>query len=395
LMGQGKTVLVGLPLFHVNAQLGTGLSVWAAGGNVLLATPGGYRTTGLLKSFWQIAERHRITTFSGVPTIFAALLQVPRGKEDLSALAAGVCGAAPMPTEVFARFVEETGIPILEGYGLTEGGCVSSVTPPGSVPRVGSIGLRLPWQQMRVVQLDGQGRFSRFAKANEPGVIAIAGPNVFAGYVRPEHNVGIWIDAPSDDGSIVRWLNTGDLGRQDEDGYFWIAGRAKELIIRGGHNIDPRQIEEVLCSFPGVSLAAAVGRPDPHAGEVPVAYVQVKAGVAVDVDDLVRFTAERVADRAAVPKGIRVLDALPQTAVGKVFKPQLVEREVEDVVRGEAAASEFHLTFLRVIRRADSQLRVEWDGLNDASMFTERLSLYGFTNTRRQPGAGTSESQNP
>jgi len=128
------------------------------------------------------------------------------------------------------------------------------------------------------------------------------------------------------------WLNTGDLGRQDDDGYFYLTGRRKELIIRGGHNIDPAVIEEPLHRHPAVLMAAAVGRPDAHAGEVPVAYVQLKPGADVPESELLSFARDHVGERAAVPKAIRVVPAMPLTAVGKIFKPELKLRETEDAL---------------------------------------------------------------
>ena len=179
--------------------------------------------------------------FSGVPTIYAALLEVPIGDNDISSLEYAICGAAPMPAKLIEAFEAKTGLKIVEGYGLTESTCVSSLNPPEGKRRAGSIGLRLPYQQMRVVILDDAGRFLRMADVDEIGTIAITGPNVFAGYLDPQQNKDLWIDI---EGS--RWLNTGDLGRQDGLGYFWLAGRRKELIIRGGHNIDPKMIEDAL-----------------------------------------------------------------------------------------------------------------------------------------------------
>ena len=126
---------------------------------------------------------------------------------------------------------------------------------------------------MRAVMLDGDNHFLRFTDTDEAGVIAIKGPNVFSGYHDARHNKSLWIDIAGE-----RWLNTGDLGRQDADGYFWLAGRKKELIIRGGHNIDPMSIEEALHEHPAVAMAAAIGSPDAYAGEMPVAYVQLKPG---------------------------------------------------------------------------------------------------------------------
>ena len=239
IQGAGRSVFCGLPLFHVNAQIGTGLTPWSVGAQVVLGTPQGYRAPGLIPRFWEIAAHHRFVFFSGVPTVYSALLQHPPQGQDLSELKYGVCGAAPMPVELFHRFQKETGVKILEGYGLTEGGCVSSINPPHGQARLGSIGLRLPWQAMQALVLDDQGRWRRDARCDEVGVLAIRGPNLFEGYLHASHNQGLWIERPNERGELERWLNTGDLGRQDAEGYFWLTGRKKELIIRGGHNIDP------------------------------------------------------------------------------------------------------------------------------------------------------------
>jgi fatty-acyl-CoA synthase len=236
-----------------------------------------------------------------VPTIYAALLDTAIGENDISSLEFAICGAAPMPAKLIDAFKAKTGVKILEGYGLTEGTCASSLNPPDGQRIAGSIGLRIPYQQMRAVILDGQGRFLRMAETDEIGIIAIHGPNVFAGYLDPNHDSGLWIEIDGE-----RWLNTGDLGRQDANGYFWLSGRRKELIIRGGHNIDPKVIEEALSKHPAVALAVAVGSPDAYAGEVPVAYVQPKPGAAVTEEDLLEFAASTIPERAAVPKRIRV-----------------------------------------------------------------------------------------
>ena len=227
-----------------------------------------FRSEGVVANFWKIVEHWRINFFSGVPTLYTGLLQVPVGSADVSSLRYGLCGAAPLPVEVFRAFEAATGIRLLEGYGLTEGACVSSVNPPAGERRVGSIGIRLPHQEMKTVRLDAAGRHLGDCAAGEVGVIAISGPNVFEGYLAAEQNAGLWIDC----GDGRRWLNTGDLGRFDEDGYFWLTGRQKELIIRGGHNIDPAAIEDPLHAHPDVMLVAALGRPDVYAGELPVAY---------------------------------------------------------------------------------------------------------------------------
>jgi acyl-CoA synthetase (AMP-forming)/AMP-acid ligase II len=337
LSAPGSTLFCGLPLFHVNAQIGTGLTPWSRGAHVILGTPQGYRAPQLLQRFWDIVAHHRIVSFSGVPTVYAALLQYPPRGTDISSLRFGVCGAAPMPMELYHRFQNETGIKVIEGYGLTEGGCVSSLNPIQGEARFGSIGMRLPWQPIRVAILDETGQWVRDARPDEPGVIAIEGPNLFKGYLDPRHNEGLWLYPPEDSDRQHAWLNTGDLGRVDAQGYFWLTGRKKELIIRGGHNIDPKQIEEALSTHPSVALAAAVGRPDVHAGEVPVAYVQLRPGWQASETELLAYVTSRIAERAAVPKTVRVLPALPVTAVGKIFKPALSMREISETVYAEAS----------------------------------------------------------
>lgn len=178
----------------------------------------------------------------------------------------------PLPGEVYKAFEQHTDVSILEGYGLTEATCASSTNPRYGERRVGSIGLRYPYQAMKAVLLDQHGGYVRDCQPNETGTLVVKGPNVFAGYVQEEQNVGLWVA----DG----WLHTGDLGRQDEDGYFWLSGRTKDLIIRGGHNIDPAVIEEALYTHPAVALVAAVGKPDAYAGELPLAYFATLSGMA-------------------------------------------------------------------------------------------------------------------
>ncbi|GHO58647.1 acyl-CoA synthetase [Ktedonobacter robiniae] len=307
-------MLCGLPLFHVNAVHVTGLAPLSIGASIVLLGPAGYRDPGVIKHFWKIVEQYQATSFSGVPTLYTNLLRVPIDA-DIHSLKTAVCGAAPMPIDVYTTFEQHTGVRILEGYGLTEATCASSTNPRYGERRVGSIGLRYPYQAMKTVVLDQHGRYLRDCLPNETGALVVKGPNVFAGYVQEEQNTGLWVA----DG----WLNTGDLGRQDEDGYFWLSGRAKDLIIRGGHNLDPAVIEEALYSHPAVALAAAVGKPDAYAGELPVAYVVLKAGATATEQALLDHAYQTVKERAAIPKSIVILDQMPVTAVGKIFKPPL------------------------------------------------------------------------
>lgn len=317
----GEAMLCGLPLFHTNAVIITGLVQFSCGAEVVLLTPQGYRDPAVLEHFFEIVEHFSAAGFSAVPTIYARLLEVPRQSRDLSSLRFAICGAAPMPTQVFEAFEQATGMRILEGYGLTEGTCVSSCSPKDGQRKIGSIGLRLPYQNMKVIQVDASGQRIRDCRPDEAGVIAIQGPNVFSGYVQEEANRGIWPEPG--------WLNTGDLGRRDAQGYFWITGRQKDLIIRGGHNIDPAVIEEALHSHPEVALAAAVGRPDSDLGEVPMAFVTLKPGASCQEDELIAHCHRNIDERAAQPKAIRILSEIPVTPVGKVYKPALRKMAAE------------------------------------------------------------------
>jgi fatty-acyl-CoA synthase len=308
-------ILSGLPLFHVNAVHIAGLSAFAAGSSIVLLGAQGYRDRSIITNFWKIVAFYRATSFNGVPTLFASLLDIPRHDEDISTLRYVRCGAAPTPPALFKQFEAELGIKIIEGYGLTEGTCSSTANPPAGERRIGSVGLRYPYQQIKIVELDDEGKYLRDCQPGEIGHVAMSGPHVIPGYLQEAHNHTLWIA----DG----WINTGDLGRMDADGYLWITGRAKDLIIRGGHNIDPTIIEDALHKHPAVALAAAVGKPDRYAGEIPVAYVQLKPGLTVSPDELLQHASRNIPERAATPKEITILDKLPQTSVGKLFKPPL------------------------------------------------------------------------
>ena len=321
---QPHVVLCGLPLFHVNGAMVTGLAAFYGGWEVVMLTPLGYRGKDVLPNFWQLVERFGATTFSGVPTVFATLANLPRGGADLSTLRHAFCGAAPLPPEVARRFGQAAGIPLCEGYGLTEGACISTVNPTDGA-RAGSVGLRLPHQALQAWCVDSAGLALRACASGEVGVIGIAGPNVFPGYLNARDNHGIWL-APG-------WLNTGDLGYLDADGFLHLTGRAKDLIIRGGHNIDPAMIEDALLRHPAVAMAAAVGQPDEHAGELPVAYVTLKAGAAILPEQLLAAVRELVPERAAAPVRIEVLGQMALTAVGKVAKAELRMRAAAHVFR--------------------------------------------------------------
>jgi acyl-CoA synthetase (AMP-forming)/AMP-acid ligase II len=283
-----------------------------------------------------------------------------------------------MPVEMFNRVQKELGLKVLEGYGLTEAGCVSSLTPLHAAPRIGSIGVRMPWQDMRAAIIDADGQYLRDAEVDEVGTIIINGPNLFKGYLNPEHNKGLWAMRPGVNGLLERWLNTGDLGRVDADGYFWLTGRQKELIIRGGHNIDPKMIEEPLCTHPSVVLAAAVGRPDAHAGEVPVVYVQLRPGCQATEDDLMAHARATIAERAAHPKRIHIVDVLPTTVIGKIFKPTLIQQEVESVFMEEAAKLGARDACAKACQDVKLGLVLRWQASGDVTALKASLDRYIF-----------------
>lgn len=336
---ENSTLLCGLPLFHCNGTLVTGLGPFSFGAHVVLLSPMGYREQSIMKNFYKIVEKYQAETFSAVPTVLSMLLDIPVDA-DLSSLKYAISGAAPLSVELFKRVEAHTGMKILEGYGLTEGAVASAMNPKDGERKVGSIGIRMPYQSIKAAVLDENGEYVRDAETDEIGAIAIKGPNVFKGYVEETHNRGIWLP----DGSF----NTGDLGRIDADGYVWLTGREKELIIRGGHNIDPALIEEPIYKMPGVKTVAAVGRPDPYAGEVPVVYVETAEGADLDQEKILDWAKQNVGERAAVPKEAIIFDEIPLTPVGKIFKPALRWDAIRRAYEEELSALEDMVESLRV-----------------------------------------------
>ena len=325
--GHHDTVLfAALPLFHVNALVVTLLAPLFNGHHVVWAGPLGYRDPALFPNFWGLVQRYRITAMSAVPTVYAALAGRPVDA-DISSLRLAIVGASPLPPAVRDSFESTTGLALVEGYGLTEATCVSALNFPDHA-RGGAVGLRLPYVQTKVFRVDTQGQWVDL-KPGQVGTLAIKGPAVFPGYVTGRGPNGPLLD----DLGKVRdgWLDTGDLARLD-DGFIYLTGRAKDLIIRGGHNIDPAVIENTLLTHPAVTGAQAVGRPDIHSGEVPVAFVTLTPGATTTPQELRDWAGDHVPEQAAAPKTVTILDALPVTHVGKAFKPALRAAAAADAV---------------------------------------------------------------
>ncbi|HCQ56554.1 MAG TPA: acyl-CoA synthetase [Sulfitobacter sp.] len=325
LFSEQDNIMCPLPLFHVFACHVILMAAVSSGAHVVFPTPQGYRGDGVFDNFWKLVERWKITFIITVPTAISAKMQRPIDA-DVSTVKTAFSGSAPLPLELFRRFEKATGVTLVEGYGLTEATCLVSCNPTDGPKKVGSIGIAFPYSDVRIIKGTTDGPID--AETDEIGEICVSNPGVFAGhtYVEEDKNKDLFYHG--------KYLRTGDLGRIDADGYIWITGRAKDLIIRGGHNIDPAEIEEALLGHEAVAFAGAIGQPDPHAGEVPCAFVELVEGAKVTEEELLAFAREHVAERAAQPKHLKIMDELPKTAVGKIFKPDLRKDAITRVYNG-------------------------------------------------------------
>jgi fatty-acyl-CoA synthase/long-chain acyl-CoA synthetase len=322
LFTEQDNIICPLPLFHVFACHVILMAALASGAHVVFPTPQGYRGDGVFDNFWKLVERWQISFIITVPTAIAAMMQRPVDA-DVSSVKTAFSGSSPLPVELFKRFEKATGVTLIEGYGLTEATCLVSCNPVDGDKKIGSVGVPFPHTEVRILKHGADG--VTVCDTDEVGEICIDNPGVFEGstYTEDDKNVDLF--------AYDIYLRTGDLGRIDEDGYLWITGRAKDLIIRGGHNIDPAEIEEALAGHPAVAFAGAIGQPDAFAGELPCVYVELVEGADITIDALMDHCKEHVHERAAVPKHLEILPELPKTAVGKVFKPDLRKRAITRV----------------------------------------------------------------
>lgn len=328
LFNEQDVLMCPLPMFHVFAAYPVLMSCVASGAQLVMPTPAGYRGEGVFANFWKLIERWEATFLITVPTAISALMNRPVDA-DVSSLKTAISGSAPLPIELYNRFKAATGVEISEGYGLTEATCLVSCNPINGMKKVGSVGLPLPYTHVRILRRTPEGYHE--CATDEIGEICIASPGVFEGstYTEPDKNHELFAEN--------RFLRTGDLGRLDSDGYLWITGRAKDLIIRGGHNIDPAMIEDALLSHPKVAFVGAIGQPDSFAGELPCAYVELVPGAVVSIDELTRHARDHIHERAAIPKHIEIMTELPKTAVGKIFKPDLRKLAIQRVLTAALA----------------------------------------------------------
>lgn len=310
-----------MPNFHIGGLGVLALRTILFGQTLLTLTKDGFRNQEVVKGFWDIARHYRMTSVLATPTTASAMLAAANTTSEGHCIQTFNCGASTVPVELMRGFHERFGIWLQEFWGMSEiHGIVTAHPNTGEEPVIGSVGCPLPYHPLRAIEVDASNRFVRECAPGERGVLTVTGPGVTEGYVDSRLDAEFFVSGTPDG---KKWANTGDLGCVNADGYAWIFGRSKDLIIRGGHNIDPKLVEEVLACHPAVLLSAAIGRPDSSKGELPIAYVQLKSGSQADSAELLQFCREHIQERAATPVEIIIIPEIPLTAVGKISKPAL------------------------------------------------------------------------
>jgi long-chain acyl-CoA synthetase len=308
---KAETFLTALPLFHIYGMT-TSMNVPISLGARMVLLPR-FDTTAALTTI----QTHKIAVFCGVPTMYAALLANPEiGKFDLTSIRVCISGASPLPPQVQKKFMEVTGGLLSEGYGLTEASPVTHCNPVDKTMktvRVGSIGLPLPDTDACILDAETG---TKPMKPGETGELAVKGPQIMKGYWK----------SPDETALVLRggWLLTGDIARMDDDGYFYITDRKKDLIKYKDYSVYPREIEDILYEHPAIRLCAVVGKPDPAAGEIPKAYIVLKENAQVTAEEIMRFVEEKVAPFKRI-REVEFRQELPISSAGKVLKRALKE----------------------------------------------------------------------
>jgi long-chain acyl-CoA synthetase len=304
--GGAEVMVAALPLFHIYAMTCVMISSVLGGGSMVILP------RFELRAALNVIRKYHPTLFHGVPTMYVAFNNAPHVDQyGFNSLRVCMSGGAPLPVEVRERFEALTAGRLVEGYGLTETSPVTHINPPTGSPKVGSIGLPIPDTESRIVDLETG---LRELPVGEIGEIAIRGPQVMKGYWnQPEETALVLHDG---------WLYTGDLARKDTDGYYYIVDRKKDIIIAGGYNIYPREVEEVLWEFPKILEAAVIGVPDSYRGETVKAFVVLQPGTSATADEIIAFCRERLA-AYKVPRQVVFRDSLPKSGVGKYLRRAL------------------------------------------------------------------------
>ena len=371
---ENDSMLCPLPMFHVFAVYPMLMTCVTSGAHIIFPTPQGYRGDGVFENFWKLVERWKVSFFVMVPTAASALMQVDVNA-DVSSLRYALCGSAPLPKDLFNKFEKATGLQILEGYGMTETTCLISGYPPAGTKKIGSVGIPFPYSDVKILAISDDGKDIQSCKTEEIGEICVNNPGVLVGntYTDSRKNENLF--------AFSTHLRTGDLGKLDKDGYLWITGRAKDLIIRGGHNVDPAIIEDALSGHASVALVGAIGQPDLHSGEVPCAYVELVQGAKTDANELLKFVQEKLDNKLAMPVYIEILTELPKTAVGKIFKPDLRKRAIVRVLNAEMQSKGIQAKVTEVLEDKVSGLTaiISGEGSSDLKQEVVGGALNQFT----------------
>ncbi len=310
---EGKEVTLSvLPFFH-SYGMTTCLNLSLVFGGSLILVPR-FDLSEILK----LIDKEKPTLFPGVPTMYVAIINSPEiSKYDLSSIKACISGAAPLPVEVQSQFEKLTGGKLVEGYGLSESSPVTHANPIYGTRKPGSIGLPFPNTLAKIVNAENP---DEELDIGESGELVVKGPQVMQDY----------LNMPEETAQVLRdgWLHTGDIAKMDEEGYFFVVDRKKDMVIAGGYNIYPREIEEVLYAHEKIQEAAVAGIPDPYRGETLKAYVVLKEGETLSQEEVLEYCAQNLA-KYKVPKLVEFRSELPKTMIGKILRRVLVEEEVE------------------------------------------------------------------
>lgn len=381
-MKEGDVLVNGLPLFHVAAPILLTLAPLGAGTEILIPSPAGLRDPMILENHWLMCQRYGVTIAGGVPTSLSDLTRIPLGNADISTIEFAIAGGAPLTSGLAKCFKSHANIDIHQIYGMTETSGAIAATPRNCRPVDGSVGMRLPGVEIKAVKLDQSGSWIADCEANETGILAVKGANIFSGYLHTKQTTNAFI---GDD-----WLNTGDIGHIDSEGWIFLTGRAKDVIIRSSHNIDPASIEEVADRHPLVESSVAVGSPDVRAGEVPVVFVTIVPGETGDPTEICNYIKDNVPEKPAKPVAVIIIPQIPLTAIGKIYRPKLrclaieklIEQELDDLFQGQTKitisvedSSNIGISANVTVEESEN------DKQEVVRIISERLSHYAFSYT--------------